>query len=118
VGQKKHPFAQTLRLTAAAGTNDVEMDPVRPGYIYCLQRVSIINETSAATKVRIIDAGDADELLLEEQNAPQADTVYWISEPIYVTEGNNLLVRWTGCTASDVLKVYVKGWYMKRTGEV
>jgi len=111
MGQKKFPFDRTLGKKAAAGSNDVRMREVETGRLYCIQRVAAENETSATTDLRLIKAGTGDELLLEEEDTLAAATLYWTSDPFYLTEGQYLIARFSGCTASDVLKVYITGWW-------
>lgn len=111
MGQKKHPFDLTLEKVAATGTNDVESDPVRTGRLYCVQRVGLENETSATTDVRLMKAGVGGEFLLEEEDTLSAATLYWTTDSFYLTEGQYLIARFTGCTANDRLKVYITGWF-------
>lgn len=111
MAQKKRPFDLPLTKTAAAGSNDVVTDPVRSGRLFCIQRVAIENETSPCTDVRLIKGGSAGEIVLEEEDTPQAAVLYWTANPFYLTEGQYLIVRFAGCTASDVLRVYVCGWW-------
>jgi len=101
---KKHPFDLKLAKVANAGSNDLAMDAVEDGRLYCVQHVAIENETSAFTDLRILKAGVGAELLLEEQDSPQAATLYWSTAAVYLTEGQYLVARFSGCTASDRLK--------------
>lgn len=111
MGQKKYPFDWVLSKVATAGTNDVKTDPVRPGRLYCLQRVAVENESTAYTDLRILKGGGGQEIVVQEEDTPLADTLYWTSCPMYLTEGQHLIARLTGCTASDVIRVYVSGWW-------
>lgn len=111
MGQKKYPFDWTLSKVATTGTNNVETDPVRERRLYCLQRVAVENQTTAYTDLRILKGGGGEEIVIQEEDTPLAATLYWTDEPIYLTEGQYLIARLTGCTASDVIKVYVSGWY-------
>lgn len=111
MGQKKHPFDRILAKVAAAGSNDVAMDPVDTGHLYCIQHVAVENETSSCTDVRLLKAGIGGEFLLEEEDNPQAATLYWSSQSYYLHEGQYLVARFTGCTASDRLRVYLTGWW-------
>ena len=111
MGQKKHPFDRVLSARASTGSNDLQMDEIKSGRLYCIQRVSVENETSAATDVRLMKGGPGGEFLLEEKDTLSAATLYWTSEAFYLTEGQYLLARFSGCTADDVLKVYITGWW-------
>jgi len=113
MAQKKQPFDVTLTLTAAAGSNDVRMARVDAGWLYCLQRIAVENQTSVSTDVRLLVAGGGEEVLIAEQDTPLAATLYWIADPAYISEGRYLLARFSGCTAGDLLKVYLTGWKQK-----
>jgi len=113
MAQKKQPFDRIYSTVATSGTNDVKVAKVGSGWLWCVQRIGCINETNAYTKLRIIKAGRGGELILAEQPSPEADVVYWETDPIYLSEGQYLVARFFGCTANDVLKVYISGWRAK-----
>lgn len=113
MGQKKHPFRLTLSKKAAAGTNDLAQGRIQDGRLYCIQHVAIENQTSAYTNLRIFTSGGAGEFLLEEEYSPQAATLYWMTDDVYVPENQYLVCRLTGCTADDVLKAYITGWWIQ-----
>lgn len=113
MGQKKHPFDLPLSALASAGTNTLEMDPVRPGRVFCIQRAAVENETTAYTALRILKGGRGTEMLVSEQMAPQAARLYWEDDDIYLTEGMYLVCRLTGCQANDVLRAYLMGWWQQ-----
>lgn len=110
MAQKKQPFDLVLTKTATAGSNDVEMERVPSGWLYCLQRIATENQTSPGTDIRLMMAGGGEEVLVAEQDTPLADTLYWITDPVYIGEGKFLIARFSGCTASDLLKCYIMGW--------
>jgi len=110
MAQKKQPFDLVLTKDAAAGNNDVRMDPIPPGWLYCVQHLAVENETTAFTSLRVIKGGRGGEFLLEEHVTCLADRLYWMEAPVYFTEGQYPLVRFVGCTAGDRLRVYVTGW--------
>lgn len=113
MGQKKHPFHLTLSGKATAGSNDVAMEQVEDGRLYAVQRTSFENETTAFTDARVLVGGVGGEHVVAEQNSPEAATVYSLDDDIFVTEGQYVLVRFTGCTLNDVLKVYLSGWWQQ-----
>lgn len=113
MAQKKQPFDLVLTKTAVAGSNDVSMDPVAPGWLWCIQRVAVENETTAYTDLRLLKAGRAADLLLVEEDSPAAATLYWINKPVYLMEMQYLVARLSGCTVGDVIKVYLTGWKSK-----
>lgn len=111
MAQKKQPFDLTLTKQAAAGSNDVRADPVKPGRLWCVQHLAVENETTDFTSFRVLKAGRGGELLLEEQLDPEGGQLYWMNDNIYLTEGQYPLVRFVGCTADDKLRVYLTGWW-------
>ena len=115
MANKKQPFDLLLTSTAAAGSNDLRTKPVGPGWLRCVQRVAVENETTLYTDLRILKAGRGAEFLVAEEDNPAAATLYWIDTPVYLMEGQYLVARLSGCTAGDVIKVYVTGWKAQTT---
>lgn len=111
MGQQTYPFDRIIRKVAASGSNDLTLDPVQTGRLYCLQRVSVENETSPCTSIQLLKSGRGGEFLVDEEKSAQPDVLYSHGRDIYLTEGQYLLVRFAGCTASDSLVVYVSGYY-------
>lgn len=110
MAQKKQPFDLSLTADADAGSNDVKMDRVPSGWLYCIQHTAVENETTDFTDFRIMKGGVGGEFLLEEQELPEGGVLYWTNEGYYLHEGQYLLVRFTGCSAGDKLRVYLTGW--------
>jgi hypothetical protein len=110
MAHKKQPFDLILSKQAATGTNDVRSAPVPENQLHCYQHVTVENESHAFTDLRIMKAGRGGEFLLQEQDSPQAATLYWMTDNVYLAEGQQLVVRFTGCTADDKLRVYGCGW--------
>lgn len=110
MAQKKQPFDLELTLDAADGANDLRMDRVPVGFLFCIQHVTVENETTAYTNLRLIKARPGREFPLEEQDSPEAATLYWMADDFYLVPGQYLLARLTGCTAGDKLRVYITGW--------
>ena len=110
MAQKKQPFDLVLSKTAVAGSNDLRTEQVKPGWLWCVQRVAVENQTTLYTDLRILKAGRGAEFLLAEEDNPSAATLYWVDTPVYLMEGQYLVARLSGCTLSDVLKVYLTGW--------
>lgn len=110
---KKNPFHSTLSKSAASGTNEISTDPVLPGRLYCYQRIGVLNQTSPFTRLRIIIRTGAGDFISSEHQAPQADQLYWDDMPIYLTQGQELVIEMTGCAAADVLRSYLSGWWQQ-----
>ena len=117
MAQKKQPFDQVLTASASAGSNDLSTKQVKPGWLWCIQRAGVENETTAYTDLRLLKVGRAADFLLAEEDSPEAATLYWDTDPVYLMEGQRYVARLSGCTASDVLKAYLTGWKAK-TAEI
>lgn len=114
---KKQPFQRTIDKTAVVGTNSIEDQQVKDGYLYCYQRVAVVNITTKYTRLRILVQGAGKDFMASEQQTPQANELYWDDVPTYVTEGRKLVAELTGCTADDDLQMHVTGWYQKIEGK-
>ena len=98
---------------AAAGTNEIAFPRVEPKRQYHIARVAVENETTASTDVRILVRGHGWDHYEMEQDSPAAATLYWDSDPIELSEGEDLVAKWTGATANDRLVFYVSGWWVE-----
>ena len=105
------------RRTKLAGTGaytDVEFGPILEDRLYIIRRFAVEDETSApATDIRVFVSGHGYNHLLNEQNSPAAATLYWDVDKTYLRQGESLVARFTGPTASDVLQLYVEGVWME-----
>lgn len=117
MANKKHPFHRVHTVTASAGTNLIEDNRVSTPRLYCYQRIAVENETLPYTRLRIEIRGRGPDFLVSEQHHPRAGVLYWDDIPVYATGRMTLTAELTGCTASDVLKMYLTGWWTNDTGE-
>lgn len=102
---------KVLRLVSAGlATENIYDEVVDAGYMQIITRVSIENETSAFTQFRLGIMNGGYYHLLEEQKNPAAATLYWTSDPIWLSEGDRLRVELKGCTLNDIIKVYIDGF--------
>lgn len=113
---KKNWFRWRGVKVAAATTEEIAFPRVEPGRHYHITRFSVENETSASTDVRVLVRGHGWDHPEVEKDSPAAATVYYENEPTHLSEGEELLAKWTGATVSDRLVFYVEGWWVK-TGE-
>jgi len=90
-------------------TIDIKDDIVKPGQIKIYQLVACEDETSAATSIRLGKQRRQDIIWFNEEKNPVAGTLYWSEVPLYVYQGENLIVRFTGTTSGDILSVYCHG---------
>jgi hypothetical protein len=59
----------------------------------------------------VIKRGGGRDFLVGEQDSPGANEIVWDTDPVYLSEGQYLALELTGCTASDVLRAYLSGWF-------
>jgi hypothetical protein len=118
MAQRRQLFDDILSVDAVAGSNDLESERVESGWEWCVQHLAVENETSNFTDFRVLKERAGSEYLLEEQDSPLADVLYWSGEEYYLSDGQRLVVRFTGCTAGDRLRVYLSGWRRERERRV
>ena len=98
-------------ISTSTGTEYIDDDRVKPGYEHIITRVAVENLTSAFTRFRIGVWDGANYQLSEEQKSPVAATLYWTSDPIYLSEGENLRIEKVGGAVSDVIMIYIDGFF-------
>lgn len=96
---------------SAGGTYDeLEFEQVPQGEVWCVQSGSIINRTTAYTKLQIfLRTGTIDEEL-EEEPSPAAAELYWLDKEYYLRAGQKIVARLTGCTSGDILYGWLRGY--------
>jgi len=75
-----------------------------------ITRISVENETSDYDRLRIGVVSANTFYPLEEDQNPNAITLYWTSADFYLGEGENLRLELTGTTAADRICVYIEGY--------
>lgn len=100
-------------ISASTGTEYIDDDRVKPGYEHIITRIAVENLTNAFTRFRIGVWDGANYQLSEEQKSPAAATLYWTSDPIYLSEGENLRIEKVGGVVGDVIMVYIDGFFRK-----
>lgn len=120
LASRRNYFRRLYRLVAP--TTDpqyLKTDRVPVGRRQVLQRVAAEDATSAATSLRFVVLRGSNEYPLSYQSAPAAGHLYWDSDPIVLTEGEQLAAVWVGPVAADVLTLTVAGFEVaSRAGEV
>lgn len=103
--------------SAAAGTNNLRTNKVKPGRIQKVRIVVVENKTSAYTKLRvgIFDNG-VFYGYFEEMN-PQADELVFVTDEMVLREGQQIQAELQGCTAGDSLEMYTHGHWEPETWE-
>ena len=104
-------FRTTIRVAAAGGaSDDVAYEcPVEHAYAE-ITRWSVEDETSAPASIRTVVTGHGEEYMLDEQDPAAAATLYWDADRTIISDREQLVARFFGATAADVLKLHVEGW--------
>jgi len=118
MGQKKYPFREyDEKISAAAATDELVFPPIKPGWVRSVRRYSLKNSTTTVAKVEILVRKIGYDHPVEEETAPVLGQLYFGVDEIFLTEGETLVFKWTGCAAADVLNAYISG-YDKHVGEM
>lgn len=102
---------------AAAATEEIAFPRVEPGRHYHITRVAVENETSTSTDVRILVRGHGWDHYIEEKDTLAADTLYRENEPFHLSEGEDLVAKFTGVSVNDDLRFYVEGYWLDQIEE-
>jgi len=112
VGRRRKWFRGRRVAAAAGGTYDeVVYDPLLEAQFLQLTTVAVEDETNAPSgHIRVYVRGHGYEHWILDEASPSADTLYWARWPTYLVEGEQLVARFYGATASDRLVLYFEGW--------
>jgi hypothetical protein len=95
--------------SGGASYDDLETPPLKANQFLIVDHVSVEDETTAYTNLRIgIKAGSVF-TPLEEEKSPAPGEVYWSKSELKITEHERFCCRLTGCTSGDVLKATIQG---------
>lgn len=106
------------RITKKVSDTNVEYiddDRVRAGEVWVYTIVAAQNKTSAFTKLQIGIKDDGNFLPFKQHDTVSAGSVKNLENTLIVTEGNKLSVAFYGCTAGDIIEIYLNG-YVERYG--
>jgi len=104
------PYRNSLVLTSkAAAYDDILDDVIKPGFMRRYDLITCENVGHAYTELRIGIKRASYIDWLEGEKSPSAATLYWMDDPVILVEGEQLIVRFTGCTSGDELKVTIVG---------
>jgi len=96
-------------VSAAAATEDIETDRVKPGYILRVRLACGVNYSSAYTRLEIyISDGIVHRKIYNFTTALQY-AVYGKNNIFYVPEGHFIRIRFVGNVLSDIYEGYVQG---------
>lgn len=103
------PFEWVVSKVAAGTSDDVKTDRVPDGWVYTAENIAVEDETSGYTTLRLLKDGPGGEVHYCEEEGPLAGLLYFTTDHMHLTEGEQVVARLVGTTASDVLKLYVAG---------
>jgi len=95
--------------SGGATFDDLETPPLKENHYLIVDHVSVENETTSYTNLRIGIKSCGTFIPLEEEKAPAAGEVYWTESELKFTEQERVCCRLTGCTSGDVLKATIQG---------
>lgn len=114
---KKYSFRERLTKNAAGDSSDVLRYPVNTripaGERHHITRLAFEDATTACTEVQVNVNRGGVSFPQEEQLAPVAGYLYWVSDEIVLNEGEQLELYFSGATASDILKAFVNGYWVE-----
>lgn len=111
LGRQGNLFRRRITVDSAAEAPlNIDDQDIKSGYMAGITRISIENETSDYTRLRIGVFSNGTFHPCEEEQNPNADTLYWISEEIFLGEGERIRAELTGTVAADRINVYIEGY--------
>lgn len=103
-------YRQTIqKKSGGAAYDDLETPPLKQNQLLIADHVSVENETTAYTSLRIGIKDGNTFTPFEEETAPAAAEVYWTDSDIRIYEHERVCSRLTGCTNGDIIKATVQG---------
>jgi hypothetical protein len=103
-------YRETIqKKSGGASYDDLETPPLKSNQYLITDHVSVENETTAYTNLRVGIKAGATFTPLEEEKTPVAAEVYWTKSDLKFVEHERVCCRLTGCTSGDVLKATIQG---------
>ena len=109
---KKYYFHEKVAiLIATTGTNNLDYKNEWADKIYHIQGSVVQNDTTGYTWLGWGVLSGEVLHIFDEVITPLKDAWYKTSDEQVITEGETYQARLTGCTAGDVLTMFVWGWW-------
>lgn len=96
----------------------LDMKAVPEGWIFCIQHVAAVDETTAFTTLLIGTKSGNTYDPLEDTPSPAAGQHYTWNGELFLHPGEVFSVKFVGCTADDLLYANARGWRQKVSVEV
>lgn len=103
-----------LETAVAAGLYSLRSPIVDRGQIWCIQRATFETDTVTLlgnTRFRVYIFGHGYKHYLGEQNAPVADTLYWMRESVWLIPGERLICEFDWAQATAIMEMILTGYW-------
>ncbi|MBA7711478.1 hypothetical protein ES703_120441 [subsurface metagenome] len=114
MGKKVEYKRERHEVSDATTPWDMKFNTVRQGWKLTIQHVSVENEDTGFTELKI--GYETERGVLHwwvSQESPQAGVLYWMDKQKVLTEGMQLVIRFDTTTDGDDLYAYVDGYEEK-----
>jgi hypothetical protein len=108
--KKKALDLARIAASTGAATEEIRFDEVPDGCRWCVQHVAARDDTSAFTRLVLGYTRTGVFRAIEDTPSPAAGTYYTFHEPIYLHEGDRLVLQFVGTTSGDVLRANILGF--------
>lgn len=109
-------FEQHGLIAGVAGTTTVSLPVAGANQKLILTHVSVVNDTTAMTKVQIQKIIGADTVVVSEQVGPTVlAATYWYHHEIVNDIGEHVHLVMSGTLLNDVIRYYVEGYRISDT---
>jgi len=112
---ERHPYRGRAGPTPfVAGLAVLQSEPVAWNTIRCVQRLAFegsLVTLGGNTRVRVYIDRHGYNHYLAEQAAPAANTLYWMTDDIFLIPGERLCVEWDQAQAGTVLEMFMIGYW-------
>ena len=99
------------RVASGAASENIDDVGVASGYFNKVVRLAVENATHNFTSFRFGVWDGSTFHPLGEQTSPLLGVLYWTVDPFYLSDDQRLRIVLVGCTASDVVNVYIDEFY-------
>lgn len=111
---KKYPIRDWDKKVVSDTTlEEIVFAKVETGWVRSIRNLTYADETTTLTKIEVVVRTRGYDHLIERVTAPAAAAAVLRTEEIFLTEGEQLVVKFYGATASDVIVAYLSGYERK-----
>ena len=99
----------------AAGLATLYSDFIPEGQLWCIQRLVVEGNLATSggnTRCRVLIDGHGYKHHLAEQDAPSADTLYWIQDPFWLVPRERIAIEWDQAQANTTLEAFGTGYWV------